>query len=88
MTPSLRMPRWGDVLVEIYKSEERYRYCEKLNRGVKGSRSHIREIVKLLEECNLIEIIPTKKIRKLALTEKGHKVTLAILTIRSELRQP
>ena len=82
------MPRWNDVLVEIHRSQERNRYCEKLNRSVKGSRSHIREIVKLLARYNLIEIRAAKKIKKLALTEKGEKVTLSILQIKSELRKP
>ena len=88
MMSTLRMPRWNDVLVEIHKSQEKHRYCEKLNRNIKVSRSHIREIVKLLALNNLIEIIPTNKIKKLELTKKGQKVTIAIQTIKSELKQP
>jgi len=87
MISLLKIPRWNDVLTEIHKTQEKYRYCEKLNKGVKCSRTHIREIVKLLAENKLVEIIPTKKIKKIALTEKGHKVTIAILTIKSELKQ-
>lgn len=80
------MPRWSDVLVEIYKKEEIHRYCEKLNRGVKGSLSHLREIVKLLEKYDLIEITPTRKIKRINLTERGKKVSISIINIQSELR--
>ncbi len=80
------MPRWSDVLVEIYKRAEFHRYCEKLNRGVKGSLSHLREIVKLLEKHDLIEIVPTRKIKRINLTERGKRVSISILNIKSEIR--
>lgn len=87
MISLIKLPRWGDVLMEIHKSQERYRYCEKLQKCVKCSRSHIREIVKLLANNNLIEIIPARKIKRIALTRKGQKIAIAILTIKSELRR-
>lgn len=85
MILSLSMPRWSDVLVEISKRAEIHRYCEKLNKGVKGSLSHLREIVKLLEKYDLIEIAPTRKIKKIMLTERGKRVSISILNIKSEL---
>jgi len=39
------MPRWNDVLVEIYNAMEQYRYCQKLTREVKGSLTYLREII-------------------------------------------
>ena len=81
----LTMPRWHDVLLQIYKSPDRERYCEKLNRAVKASRTHIREIVKLLARYNLIEVQPTKKTKRLCLTEKGRKVASFIMEIKAEL---
>ena len=79
------MPRWHDVLVAIHRSRERNRYCEKLNRVVKGSRSHLRELVKQLTRLSLIEIQPTSKIKRLALTEKGRKIVVSIMEIRSQI---
>lgn len=87
MTGPLRLPRWNDVLLEIYKSQERDSYCEKLNRAVKGSRTHLREIVKSLAKSELVEILPDKKIKKLALTEKGRRVSLCIQQMKSDLRK-
>ena len=81
----LTMPRWHDVLLEIYKSREQDRYCEKLNRAVKASRTHIREIVKLLAHHNLIKIEPTVKTKRLCLTEKGKRVAGSIIEIKAEL---
>ena len=86
MISMIKLPRWGDVLLEISKTKERYRYCERIQKVVKCSRSHIREIVKTLEKSNLIEITPTTKIKRIELTEKGQKISIAIQTIKSELR--
>ena len=82
----IKLPRWNDVLIEIYKRPDRLLYCEKLYKDVKCSRTQTREIVKLLNKYNLIEIIPTKKIKQLCLTEKGRKVGSALILIKAELR--
>lgn len=86
MISTLRMPRWNDVLLEIYNTHPRYRYCQKLNRGVKASANHIRAIVRLLYENNLIEIVPTKKIRFIEITGKGKAIAVLLLKLRTELR--
>jgi len=86
MTCSLYLPRWNDVLVEIYSSANGNRYCQKLNRGVKGSLTHLREVVRLLEKYELIEIVPTKKIKQINLTEKGKRVCINIMNLKSELK--
>ncbi|MBN4081221.1 hypothetical protein JYT44_02530 [Caldithrix abyssi] len=86
MISTLRMPRWNDVLVEIYNTHPKYRYCQKLNRGVKASTNHIRAIVELLDENNLIEIFPTKKIRFIKITGKGESVAILLLELRTALR--
>jgi predicted transcriptional regulator len=86
MLSGLRVPRWNDVLLEIHKSQERYRYCEKLFRRIDGSKTQIREIVKQLERSNLITINHLSKIKKLNLTEKGRKIALSIMTIKLELQ--
>lgn len=86
MIASLYLPRWNDVLVEISRTPNQYRYCQKLNRGIKASSNHIRAIVKLLEQNRLVEIIPSPKIKRIRLTEKGDRVTLYFLKIRTELR--
>jgi Mn-dependent DtxR family transcriptional regulator len=80
------MPRWNNVLVGINNSMDQYSYCQRLSRQVKGSLTYLREIVKLLEENDLVEVIPSRKIKRLVLTEKGKKVTVSILNIKSELR--
>ena len=86
MTCSLYLPRWNDVLVEIYGSDNGNRYCQKLNRGVKGSLTHLREVVRLLEKYELIEIVPTKKIKQINLTEKGKRACINIMNLKSELK--
>ena len=85
MTCSLYLPRWNDVLVEIYGAANENRYCQKLNRGVKGSLTHLREVVRLLERYELIEIVPTKKIKQINLTEKGRRVCIHIINLKSEV---
>jgi len=85
MLSGLRVPRWNDVLLEIHKSQERYRYCEKIIRRIKGSKTQVREIVKQLEISKLIEIAPGKKVKKLSVTEKGRKIAIAIMEIKAEL---
>lgn len=88
MISSLRMPRWNDVLLAIYKSRGSCRYCEKLNRTVRASRTHIREIVRTMALHKLIEVIHTNKIKRLELTEKGKKIAGYVMGIRAELNRP
>lgn len=87
-TQFLRLPKWNDVLLEIYRSPEKYRYCEKLNRSVKASLTHLREILHLLAVNNLIEILPSPKIKRIVLTEKGRRVALSVMEVRNALSTP
>lgn len=82
----LHLPKWSNVLIGIYKTPEYKRYCQKINREVKASINHLRAIVRLLEEAKLIEIIPSRKIKRINMTEKGKRVVVNILNIKSELR--
>ena len=86
MTCSLYLPRWNDVLVEIYRAVNGNRYCQKLNGNVKGSLTHLREIVRLLEKYELIVIVPTKKIKQINLTEKGRRASIHIMNLKSALK--
>lgn len=85
MIHKLRLPRWNDVLLEIYKSQHRHSYCERLNRRVRTSRSHIQAIVKLLEQNGLVERESGKKLKRLTLTDRGKEIALAIQQLRLEL---
>ena len=85
MIMKLRLPRWNDVLVGIYKSPVRWRYSEKLNKIVKASRSHVQTIVKRLASSKLIQISPRGNTKQLILTGKGEKVSEAIMRLRAEM---
>ena len=84
---SLTFPRWNEVLVAIYNNNGKTSYCQRINRRVKGSLTHLRNIVKLLEKKSLIEIQSMKKIKRLVLTEKGKRVTVALQQVKEELNQ-
>ena len=86
MPPPPTTPRWQDVLLAISKSSEDHRYCERLVRVVKGSRSYLREVVRQLALYRLIEIQPTTKIKRLCLTDKGRKVIQSIQDMQTQLR--
>lgn len=86
MIEQLNNPVWHDVIVKIYKTPEHKRYCQKISKEVKASINHLRTIVKLLKKAKLIEIMPTKKIKRIAMTDKGKRVAASILNIKSELR--
>ena len=86
MCVAIYMPRWNDVLIELYKMPEHRRYCQRLFRAVNASANHVRTIVQELEAKGLVEIIPTKKIKRIHMTEKGTRVALSMIDIQSELR--
>ena len=86
MTPAIYLPRWGDVLVQLLRTPVSKRYCQKICREVETSSNHVRAIVSRLAERHLIEIIPTRKIKRILVTDKGRKIALAFQTIKSELR--
>ena len=57
-----------------------------LNKHVKVSSNHIREAVKKLEQSNLVEVIPTAKIKRIRITDRGKRAADLILQLRSILR--
>lgn len=86
MTRRLRIPRWNDILIEIYKNQHRFRYCEKLYKIVNCSKTHMRQIVKQLAKHKLITIVPIRKMKALILTKKGEKLIEPLMLIRSEIK--
>ncbi|MCH7574819.1 MAG: hypothetical protein IIA59_06810 [Candidatus Marinimicrobia bacterium] len=51
-----------------------------------ASANHVRTIVRELEVKGLVEIVPTRKIKRIHVTEKGKRVALSMINIQSELR--
>ena len=82
---SLRLPRWNQVLVEIYRNKDKPSYSQKLNRRLKASLTQIREIVKQLHSHELIEIQKRHKIKHLVLTEKGRRIAASLQEVKFEL---
>ncbi len=85
MNSDLRLPRWNHVLLEIYRCQDKPSYSQKLNRRLKASLTHIREIVKQLEEHDLIEIQPMHKIKCLVLTDRGRRIATSLQEVKCEL---
>jgi len=83
---TLKLPRWSDVIIEIHKTRDTHRYCQRINRNVKTSINHLRYTVELLEKAQLVTIIPTNRIKRINLTEKGKSVAVSLLKLKSELR--
>lgn len=87
MIQELRFPRWNDILVEIYRSQDRGNYCQKLNRRIRGSLTHVRETVRILADEGMVEITSNEKAKKILLTERGRKVAESIMALRSEMKR-
>ncbi len=85
MIQRLKLPRWNEILIEIYKNSSSNKYSQKLNRKIKGSLSHLRAIMKKLEKKNIIIRTPHKNQKNIELTEKGEKIAIAVLTIKTAL---
>lgn len=85
MIKHLRLPKWNEIILEIYRNRRGFSYSQKLNRRVKGSIGYFGYMVKALASKNLVRIIPTKNIKRLELTDKGKKVASAISDIKSEI---
>lgn len=86
MSSSLYLPIWIEVLVQLYKAPDYKRYCQRMNQEVKTSMTHLRAVVKRLSEKRLIEIVPTKKINRIIVTEKGKRIAVAVQAIKAELQ--
>ena len=85
MKDKLRLPQWNAVLLAIYRSQESQRYCQRLSRKVRGSLTHLRNIVKRLASHDLVRIVPQQKIKFINLTRKGEQVASSIMRIKSVL---
>jgi len=86
MSSSLYLPVWIDVLVHLHKAPDCRRYCQRLSREVNTSINHLRAVVRRLAEKNLIEIVSTKKIKRIIMTDKGKRIAVAVQNIKSELK--
>ncbi|MCH9031190.1 MAG: hypothetical protein IIB00_02885 [candidate division Zixibacteria bacterium] len=84
MKRKLSIPRWQFVLLAIHQSPRSQRYCERLNRIVKGSRSYIRSIVDKLAKSDLVTILPSGRTKTIDLTDKGRRAAESVLKLRSE----
>lgn len=87
MAEDLRLPKWNEILIAIYKAQQRKPYAQKLNREIKGSLTHLREVVKALADFQLIEIYEGKKAKQIVLTEKGRQVAEKLISVREYLRR-
>ena len=85
MSSSLYLPAWIDVLVQLHKAPDYKRYCQKVGKDINTSMNHIRAVVRRLAEKNLVEIIFTKKINRIVITDKGKRMATAFQQIKSEL---
>ena len=85
MSSSLYLPAWIDVLVQLHKAPDYKRYCQKVGKDINTSMNHIRAVVRRLAEKNLVEIIFTKKINRIVITDKGKRMAMASQQIKSEL---
>lgn len=85
MKERLRFPQWHTVLLAIYRSQESHRYCQRLNRKVRGSLTHLRIIVSRLARHKLVKVVPRRKINLINLTKKGEQVASSIMRLRSVL---
>ena len=84
MVRKIRIPRWQHILLVIYKSPERERYGERLNRIVQGSRTHLRVVLQGLVREGLITMKVRKNKKPVILTEKGERMAIALMELRSE----
>jgi len=85
MADKLRIPRWHEVLLEIYKNGKRPKYCQRIGRKINGSLTYLRNVVDIMAKEGLVKIIPLRKIKRIEITGKGIRIASAILAIKSEL---
>ena len=85
MKQLLYFPKWLEILVKINNAPPNKRYSQKLVRELKMSINHLRAILKKLEQEEIIEIMPSKKIKWIVLTNKGKELSQAIQSIKSSL---
>ena len=78
MDPDLNLPIWSDVLVAMAGLGAEDSYCEKLNKKVKTTRSHMSRIVKKLESNALVVSCRGKKIKIASVTAEITVVTRLI----------
>ena len=81
----LYFPKWFELLIKINNAPDHKRYSQKLVRELKMSINHLRAILKKLEQEEIIEIMPSKKIKWIVLTEKGRELSQAIMSIKSTM---
>ena len=86
MSSSIYLPVWIEVLVHLHRAPDCKRYCQRLSREVDTSINHLRAVVRRLAEKNLVEIVSTKKIKRIIVTERGKRIAVAVQSIKSELK--
>ena len=82
---NLKDPLWQQLIIQIYKRRPKQRYLSRIHRNLKGSLTHLRVILQRLQERGLILINRKQNRKMLELTQKGEKVAIALLTLKSEI---
>lgn len=82
----LYLPKWQEILFKINNTPENKRYSQKLVRELKMSINHLRAILKRLEQENIIQIFPTKKIKWIVLTGRGKELSNAVSSIKTSMK--
>jgi len=81
MSKIIFLPKWTKLLVILYQTQARQRYCGKLHRKTGMTVRHMRDLIIDLEKLNLVSRQEGSKIRYIDLTESGKRLARMFLEV-------
>ena len=81
MSRKIFLPKWTKLLVILYNTPARHRYCGKLHRKTGMTVRHVRDLITDLEKLNLVSRQEGAKIRYINLTESGKRLAKMFLEV-------
>ena len=89
MSQAIYLPKWVELLIALYNTEKKYRYCGCLHRKTGITIRHIRNLVSDLEAIDFVVTYTHKnnKIKLIDLTDRGKEIAVSFLKIYPFLKR-
>jgi predicted transcriptional regulator len=87
MPSAIFLPKWTELVVILYNTPPKQRYCEKIHRRTGMTIRHLRSLVNGLERMGIVIKEDEGKIKYIRLTDSGVSLAEALLEIYPALKR-
>lgn len=87
MAQTIYLPKWTELVIALYNTKPKHRYCERLYRKTGMTTRHLRNLVTDLEEMDIVRREQGRKIKYISLTDTGEQLAQLLCQIYPTLKR-